>query len=49
MSEQTATLERVSTTALTVERRAAVRYGCDLDGQCRRLTTGEKDFWEGRF
>ena len=49
MSEQIATLEPVSAMASNVERQAAVRYGCDLDSRCRRLTTGEKDFWGARI
>ncbi len=49
MSEQTATLQASLSTQSKVERRATVRYGCDLDSRCRRITTGEKDFWLARI
>ncbi len=49
MSVQTATLPPKSSGQPKVERRAAVRFGCDLDSRCRRITTGEKDFWSGKI
>lgn len=49
MTEPTSLFQPESSTDTLVERRAAVRYACDLDSRCRRFASGERDFWAGQI
>jgi|SRR5208282_5226295 len=49
MLHQTTPAQANRSAATSIERRAAVRYACDLDSSCRRITTGEKDFWGAKI